>query len=78
MTVKTSVLLGAKERDAGLMRFLGLREIAAGIVVLSGARAAGCWSRVAGDLMDLSLLGGQGRHMPAIMHGGSFVKNEIN
>jgi imidazolonepropionase-like amidohydrolase len=29
-------------------------------------------------LKDLSLLGGQGRHMPAIMQGGGFVKNEIN
>src|SRR4051794_12971277 len=50
-------IVGAKERHGGLMRFLGLREIGAGIVILSGARAAGCWSRVAGDLMDLSLLG---------------------
>src|SRR5436190_7366796 len=50
-------IVGAKERHGGLMRFLGLREIGAGILILSGARAAGCWSRVAGDLMDLSLLG---------------------
>src|SRR3954468_7431303 len=50
-------IVGAKERHGGLMRFLGLREIGAGIMILSGARAAGCWSRVAGDLMDLSLLG---------------------
>jgi uncharacterized membrane protein len=40
------------------MRLVGLREIAAGAMILSGARAAGCWSRVAGDLMDLALLGG--------------------
>jgi uncharacterized membrane protein len=53
-----SRVVGAQERHGGLMRFLGLREIGAGIMILSGARAAGCWSRVAGDLMDLSLLGG--------------------
>jgi uncharacterized membrane protein len=53
-----SSLVGAKSRHGMLMRFLGLREIAAGVMILSGARAAGCWSRVAGDLMDLALLGG--------------------
>src|SRR4051812_7714765 len=52
-----SSVVGARRRHGPLMRFLGLREIGAGIVILSGARAAGCWSRVAGDLMDLSLLG---------------------
>jgi uncharacterized membrane protein len=50
-------VVGAQERHGVLMRFLGLREIGAGIMILSGARAAGCWSRVAGDLMDLALLG---------------------
>jgi hypothetical protein len=50
-------VVGTKERHGGLMRFLGLREIGAGIMILSGARAVGCWSRVAGDLMDLALLG---------------------
>ena len=29
-------------------------------------------------LKDLSVLGGQGRHMPAIMQGGTLVKDEIN
>src|SRR4051794_29918183 len=53
-----SSLVGAKNRHGMLMRFLGLREIAAGVLILSGARAAGCWSRVAGDLIDLALLGG--------------------
>src|SRR3954469_16849380 len=52
-----SSVVGARRRHGPLMRFLGLREIGAGILILSGARAAGCWSRVAGDLMDLSLLG---------------------
>jgi len=52
-----SSIVGTKERHGPLMRFLGVREIAAGVMILSGMRAAGCWSRVAGDLMDLSLLG---------------------
>jgi imidazolonepropionase-like amidohydrolase len=34
---------------------------------------------VDGDpLADLSLLTGQGRHIPSILKGGSFVKNELN
>src|SRR3954454_7790290 len=52
-----SSVVGAKNRHGALMRFLGLREIAAGVMILSGARTAGCWSRVGGDLMDLALLG---------------------
>jgi uncharacterized membrane protein len=51
-------VVGAKNRHDALMRFLGFREIAAGAMILSGARAVGCWSRVAGDIMDLALLGG--------------------
>src|SRR5690242_6661752 len=41
-----------------LMRALGLREISSGIGILSGKRT-GTWvrARVAGDLMDLALLG---------------------
>jgi uncharacterized membrane protein len=53
-----SSVVGAKGRHGALMRLLGLREIAAGAMILSGAKAAGCWSRFAGDLMDLALLGG--------------------
>jgi uncharacterized membrane protein len=50
---------GTQQRHDGLMRLLGLREIAAGVLILSGARRAGCWSRVAGDAMDLMLLGNE-------------------
>src|SRR3954464_4496792 len=50
-------LVGAKQRHNGLLRFFGLREIAAGALILTGNRAAGCWSRVAGDLVDLAALG---------------------
>ena len=42
----------------GLMRGLGLREIASGVGILSQRRQAPwLWSRVAGDAMDLALLG---------------------
>ena len=40
------------------MRFLGLREMASGAGILMNRRPAGwMWSRVAGDTMDLALLG---------------------
>jgi imidazolonepropionase-like amidohydrolase len=45
-------------------------------VVAAGAHAD--LIAVGGDpLKDMSLLGGQGRHMPLIMKAGAFVKNEI-
>jgi uncharacterized membrane protein len=41
-----------------LTRFCGLRELAAGVGILSEPRpAAWVWSRVVGDVMDLALLG---------------------
>ncbi|HEX2225154.1 MAG TPA: hypothetical protein VHN15_13220 [Thermoanaerobaculia bacterium] len=49
---------GIGERT-GLMRLLGTREIATGMVILSQSRpTAGMWGRVAGDLMDLAVLSG--------------------
>ena len=43
----------------GVLRAAGLRELMSGIGILSQPRAAGwLWSRVAGDLMDLSVIGG--------------------
>jgi uncharacterized membrane protein len=46
-------------KNRALMRAIGLREIAAGVGILSRSRPAG-WvrARVGGDLMDLALLGG--------------------
>lgn len=45
-----------------LLRAYGLREIAAGIGLLSGKRpAAWLWGRVAGDLVDLATLGAAAR-----------------
>ncbi|HVI22887.1 MAG TPA: hypothetical protein VM691_05340 [Myxococcales bacterium] len=50
--------LGA-ERSAGWIRAFGVREIAAGLGILSQARprAGWLWARVAGDALDLAALG---------------------
>ncbi len=46
------------EDHKGLLRLFGLREIAAGIGLLSQDRLAPwMWARVAGDALDLTLLG---------------------
>jgi uncharacterized membrane protein len=46
----------------GLMRAVGAREIASGVGILSQRRPAGwLWSRVAGDAMDLAMLGNAAR-----------------
>ncbi|MGI8961009.1 MAG: SRPBCC family protein [Bryobacteraceae bacterium] len=53
-------LIGVKDDDRtrNVLRGYGLREIAAGIGILSRPQPAGwLWGRVAGDLMDLSSLG---------------------
>ncbi|MFP5261342.1 MAG: SRPBCC family protein [Blastocatellia bacterium] len=51
-------LIGVSDEHPILFRLLGLREIASGIGILTQRRPAGwVWSRVAGDVMDLSLLG---------------------
>jgi uncharacterized membrane protein len=50
-------LIGVNGNHVTLFRFLGLREIASGVGILTNRRPAGwLWSRVAGDAMDLSLL----------------------
>jgi uncharacterized membrane protein len=49
-----------------LMRVLGARELAAGVGILSQRRPANwLWSRVAGDAMDLALLGSAARSQHA-------------
>jgi len=53
--------IGAPERT-GIMRALGAREIAVGAGILSQRQPAGwLWSRVAGDAMDLALIGAAAR-----------------
>lgn len=45
-------------RYPGLLRAYGLREIAAGVGVLTNRRPAGAlWARVAGDALDLATIG---------------------
>lgn len=44
-------------RNRTLVRGIGAREIAHGVGILSGLNPAALWSRVAGDAMDLTLLG---------------------
>jgi hypothetical protein len=40
------------------LRLFGLREIAAGVAILTqDKKAPGVWSRVAGDVLDLAVLG---------------------
>jgi uncharacterized membrane protein len=47
-----------EERSHGVLRAYGMREIAAGIGILSQPRPTGwMWGRVAGDLLDLATLG---------------------
>src|SRR5437868_6130847 len=49
-------LIGTKKHNT-LMRLFGLREIAAGIGILTTPRPVGwMWARVAGDALDLSAL----------------------
>ncbi|HEX4807394.1 MAG TPA: SRPBCC family protein [Bryobacteraceae bacterium] len=57
---KVAHLIGLRSREnrKGLLRFYGLRELAAGVGILSQPRAAGwLWARVAGDAVDLASLG---------------------
>lgn len=49
---------GVSEDRTGLIRLYGLREIASGVAIFSQKNpAAGVWSRVAGDALDLASLG---------------------
>jgi uncharacterized membrane protein len=48
------------ENKPGVFRLMGIREIGSGIAILSQEQPAGAvWSRVAGDMLDLALLGSQ-------------------
>lgn len=57
-TLAKLVGLDDKGRTRKTLRFYGLRELAAGIGILSQPRPAGwMWGRVAGDVVDLASLG---------------------
>lgn len=49
--------IGVDEDHRNLLRLFGLREIGTGLGILQGSPAGFVWSRVAGDAIDLSLLG---------------------
>ena len=50
--------IGVSEDHDRLLRALGVREIMSGVGLLARPKPTGfAWSRVAGDIMDLSLLG---------------------
>jgi hypothetical protein len=54
---RLSSAIGVGEHP-GLMRSLGLREIAAGVAILASRQPSHwLWARAAGDAMDLALLG---------------------
>jgi uncharacterized membrane protein len=51
--------IGVRKKHGVLIRLLGLREITSGIGIFSRRKRPGwLWSRVIGDVVDLSLLGG--------------------
>ena len=50
-------LIGIDEEHERTLQLLGLREIASGLGIMQGKPAYFLWSRVAGDIMDLTLLG---------------------
>src|SRR5262249_39723108 len=53
-------LIGVRDEpgNATLLRLVGLRELACGVGLLTRRRPAGwAWARVAGDMMDIALLG---------------------
>ncbi len=55
-----SAMCGLGGRHTGLLRLYGMREIASGVLIFGQGRnsAAGMWSRVAGDAIDLATLAG--------------------
>jgi uncharacterized protein YjeT (DUF2065 family) len=50
-------LIGVDEDNDNLIRLLGLRELGAGVGIMQGNSGIFLWSRVAGDAIDLGLLG---------------------
>jgi hypothetical protein len=54
---KVARMIGVSSDHEKTLQMLGLREIASGLGIMQGKPAYFLWSRVAGDIMDLSLLG---------------------
>ncbi|RZI44649.1 SRPBCC family protein [Herbaspirillum sp. HC18] len=58
--------IGAQDGRPNVMRAIGAREVASGVGILSQRRPANwLWTRVAGDAMDLVMLGAAARSQPA-------------
>ena len=56
---RVAEMIGVADDDGtrSLLRFYGMRELAAGVGILSGSQPAGwMWGRVAGDMLDLATL----------------------
>ena len=55
---RTSALMGTPRRSTGTLPVLGAREIATGVGILASGRPTGwLWTRVLGDVIDLTVLG---------------------
>lgn len=54
---RVAQLIGISEDHARLLQLMGLREIGSGLGIMQGKPKYFLWSRVAGDALDLSLLG---------------------
>ena len=68
-------LIGVRptDRNLGVMRAMGVREITSGLGILAQPRSAGwVWSRTAGDVMDLTLL----QRARASGEGGTEIRRE--
>ena len=66
------------EDQATLVRALGAREIASGVGALTHRPAPWIWARVAGDVLDLSILGSayersRSRRLSIMVVAGSFA-----
>ena len=70
---------GGKGRHTALIRLYGIREIASGLLIFSGGRrpAAGMWSRVAGDAIDLATLGAAAVHPSTNKAGVAFATMNV-
>jgi uncharacterized membrane protein len=59
-------------KNCALLRMIGLRELACGVGILTKRRPAGwVWARVAGDMMDIALLG-------SAMAGGAPRRDKVS
>ena len=55
---RTAALMGTPRRSTGTLPVLGAREIATGVGILASGRPTGwLWTRVLGDVIDLTVLG---------------------